>query len=500
MMSTLLLGCAAFAFVQSSLGQAGVIQAGAPFSEPAQTPDYSSMQLFSVTPPVLVQCAPVSQAPCFSVVLTPADRDGKPVPVALPSKDRLLQSIQVQSSGLTLSPFYASTGTGSDASRRPNIVLIEVDISGSMNSPVSGGVTRFDAAKSAIAKYIESMQEGVDQIAIVPFESHNVVPTIRAAVFTGKREEAMDQLNALRSPGPKNNTALYQAVYSGVQSMQDEMETLVKPGMTEADFQPRVIVMTDGKNEVMRGDDADLLDGPYGMQQAVAKVSASGLDVVGIGFGNRGEIDADALQHLAKRVFFATTGDELVQIFRGTTPLKVANIQVTFQSAVTDRFSLGAQDSQFVFTLILPDGHRLASQPLRYLAPAIGTPLYTRQAAPEELKALILTRPAADSGWNTVIRSFLVLAICAVVLIVLWFWIPRLIWGDQFHGNLASTGLDRRWSKDMGVRASAVQMRTVEDQPGGFDAKQVLAGQQRSAGQTTQVFPRNEPAKAKINP
>jgi Mg-chelatase subunit ChlD len=499
-MSGLLLACVAAVSAQTPPNQSAPADTGATSTGLVQTPDYSSMQLLPVSHPGLVQCAPVSQIPCFSVVLTPADSDGKPIPVGLPSKDRLLQAIQVQANGVTLSPFYASTGTGSDASRRPNIVLIEVDISGSMNSQVGNGVTRFDAAKSAIAKYIESMQDGVDEIAIVPFESHNVVPTIRAAVFTAKRSEAMAQLNALRSPGPKNNTALYQAVYSGIQAMQNEMETLVKPGMAEADFQPRVIVMTDGKNEVMRGDDADLLDGPYGMQQAVAAVSASGLDVVGIGFGNRGEIDADALQHLAKRVYFATNGDELVQIFRRTTPLKTANIQVTFQSPIVDRFSLGAQDLQFVFTMTLPDGNHLASPVVRFLAPAIGTPLYGRQANPEELKALILTRPAADSGWNTVIRSLLVLAACAVLLVVLWFWIPRIIWGDQFHGNLANLGPERRWGKDAGVRASAVQMRTVEDQPGGFDAEQVLAGQQRSAGQTTQMFTRNEPTKPKINP
>jgi hypothetical protein len=57
--------------------------------------------------------------------------------------------------------------------------------------------------------------------------------------------------------------------------MQSEMAALVRPGSAAADFQPRVIVMTDGKNEVMRGDDSDLLDGPLGMQQAVA--NASGL-------------------------------------------------------------------------------------------------------------------------------------------------------------------------------------------------------------------------------
>jgi Mg-chelatase subunit ChlD len=458
-----------------------------------------AVQLFPVSAPMLVQCAPVSLVPCFSVVLTPADRTGKAVPVGLPSKDHLLQAMRVQSDDTTIGPFYVTSGSGVDSSQRSNIVLIEVDISGSMNSGVSAGVSRFDAAQAAIAKYLESMQEGVDQIAIVPFESHHVASTIQAAVFTSKRDEAMAQLKALPKPDAKNNTALYQAVYTGVQSMQTEMALLVKPGTTASDFQPRVIVMTDGKNEVARGDDPDLLDGPLGMQQAVAKVAASGLDVIGIGFGDRKGIDTEALQRLSKRIFLATTGDELTQIFRETTPLKTSDLQVTFQSRWPDRPSLMSRDPEFVFALTLPDGRSLSSPPMRYAGPAMGTPIYERQASAEEMQALIATRPPANSGWDTVVRGLLVFVGCGVVLLLLWFWIPRLIWGNQYAGNLAAVGAGRRWGKDAGVKASGVQMRTVNSAPDGFDADQVRAKQQRSAGQITQVQPRGEVAKSRIN-
>jgi Mg-chelatase subunit ChlD len=459
---------------------------------------HGASALSPMSAPALVQCAPVSQIPCFSATVTPSDRTGKPVPAGLPSKDRLLQAIQIQSDGTTIAPFYVSSG--SDSSQRPNVVLIEVDISGSMNSPVSPGVSRFDAAQSAITKYLENMQENVDQIAIVPFESHNVVSTIQSAVFTSKRSEAMAQLKALPRPGTKNNTALFQAVYSGVQTMQTEITALVKPGTTTSDFQPRVIVMTDGKNEVMRGDDPDLLDGPLGMQQAVAKVAASsGLDVIGIGFGDPTGIDTDALKRLSKRIFLATTGDELAQIFRDTTPLKTSNLQVTFLSPWSDRPSLTSRDPQFEFTLTLPDGRRLTSPPMRYTTPAMGTPLYERQASGEEMQALIATRPAANSGWDTVLRSLLVFVGCGVLLLLLWFWIPRLIWGNQYAGNLAAVSANRRWGKDAGVKASGVQMRTVANAPDGFDADLVRAKQQRSPGQITQVQPRGEISKTRIN-
>jgi Mg-chelatase subunit ChlD len=461
--------------------------------------DSAALELFPVSSPMLVQCAPVSSTPCFSVVLTPSDRTGKPVPVALPSRDRLLQSVQIESDGARIAPFYVSSGSGTDSSQRPNVVLIAVDISGSMNSLVSPGVSRFDAAQSAIAKYLGSMQEGVDQIAIVPFESHHVVSTIQSAVFTSKRDEAMAQLKALPQPEAKNNTALFQAVYSGVQAMQSEMAALVKPGSAAADFQPRVIVMTDGKNEVMRGDDSDLLDGPLGMQQAVAKVADSGLDVIGIGFGDRSGIDTEALQRLSKRIFLATTGDELAQIFRDTTPLKTSNLQVTFLSSWDDRLSLSSHDPQFAFTLTLPNGRKLNSPFLRYTTPAMSTPLYERQASPEEMGALMAARPAVTSGWGAVLRSLLVFGGCGVLLLLLWFWIPRLIWGDRYAGTLPSDGEGRRWGKESGVRASAVQMRTVANTPDGFDAEQVRARQQRSAGQITQVQPRGDVSKSSIN-
>jgi Mg-chelatase subunit ChlD len=456
----------------------------------AQGSDRNVTQLSVIRALELVRCSPISLTPCLSVTVTPSNDGGRPVPVGLPAKDRLLEAVQVQSDGAEIAPFYVSSLSGSDASQRPNIVLIELDISGSMNSPISSGVSRFDAAKAAIAKYLESMQEGVDQIAIVPFESHHVVPTIHAAVFTARRDEAMEQLKAVPRPDAKNNTALFQAIYSGVQTLQAEMSAVLKPGTTTADFQPRIIVMTDGKNEVARGDDADLLDGPLGMQQAAAKVASSGLDVIGIGFGDKNEIDTVALQRLSKRIFLATTGDELVQIFHATTPLKTSQLQITFLSPWEDKPSLSSHDPQFGFSLTLPDGRRLQSPLLRYLTPAIGTPLYQRPAAAEEMQALIDARPAVSSGWEAVLRRLLIFSGCGVFLVLLWFWVPRLIWGNEYAANPGSAVNGRRWGRDEGVKASAVQVRTVAHAPDGFDAENVRSKQQRSAEQTTQVHPK----------
>ena len=58
-----------------------------------------------------------------------------------------------------------------------------IDISGSMNRPVATGQTRFEAAKAAISSFLEGFQDGVDRVAVVPFESHHVESTIRSARF-----------------------------------------------------------------------------------------------------------------------------------------------------------------------------------------------------------------------------------------------------------------------------------------------------------------------------
>ena len=168
--------------------------------------------------PRLVDCAPVSLSPCMSLSLTPATAAGAPAPVNLPPAAQLASAFSLTGASGQLTPFYASSGSGPDAAQHTNVVLLLIDISGSMREPM-GGTSRFEAAKGAIMQFLDGMQEGSDRIAIVPFESHNVVSTIRGAVFASRKTDAIAQLKALPQPGPKNNTALYQAVFTGEEAL-----------------------------------------------------------------------------------------------------------------------------------------------------------------------------------------------------------------------------------------------------------------------------------------
>ncbi len=456
------------------------------------------ISLAVTSPARLVDCSPVTLNPCLGAGVTPIDAQGKPAPVDLPPPNQLRDALTLNLDGVETKPFYAGTGESPDASQHTSVVLMLVDISGSMNEEVSPGVSRFAAVQSAIGRYLDSMQEGSERIAILPFESHDVVPTIRSAVFTTNRAQAKAQLRALPLPGSHNNTALYQAVFSSVQTMTDEVGALERAGHGRDEIQPHIVVMTDGKNEVGRGDDPNLLNGPLGLQQAAAQVQSSGFDVVGIGFGKRSEVDADALRRMSRRFFFASDADQLLGALHVTQFARSHALEFTFLLPERDRIALIGHDPQFSASLRLPNGRTLISPVLRVIAPAMGEPVYRRHASAPELAALIAVQPPASSGWSAVLVGVLIFCAAAVLLVLLWFWVPRLIWGGEYVG-LAPVRPSRRWSKERATTASGVQLRYTDKMPAGFEPGTEHEGlQQRSAAQITQVQPRTELSRTRL--
>jgi Mg-chelatase subunit ChlD len=456
-------------------------------------------RLLLTSPPQLVDCAPVTQSPCLSAGVAPGDSDGKPAPFVLPQASQLAGAFTLQGESGDVKPFYASAGNGPDAGQHVNVVLMLVDISGSMNQPMAGSRSRFEALKSAIAQFLAGMQEGSDHVAIVPFESHNVVSTIRGAVFTTHRADALAQLNALPAPGPRNNTALYQAVFSGVESLRGQMASLQHDGVTSAELQPHLIVMTDGKNEVAAGDDPQLLNGDLGLQQAVEQVQASHLDTIGIGFGDQKDIDVGALQKLTKRFFYAADATQLLAALHVSRSAVSHSIQLTWSLPEANRVALMGRDQIWTPRMQLEDGSVILGDPLRLIVPATNAPAYDRRALPEELQALIGVHPPATSGWSSVLVHLLIYLGVAVILLMLWFWVPRLIWGEQYSN--AVPGRSRRWSSDRAgvTSASGVQVRSTSSLPAGF-TPELESGSplRRSAAQTTQVQPRSEASRTRL--
>jgi len=448
--------------------------------------------------PRLVDCAPVTQIPCMAASVTPVDAAGNPAPVILPAPKDLAHAVQLHNDHEDLQPFYVSAGSGPDAGQHSNVVLMVLDISGSMNQPSPGSPSRFAALKAAVTQYLDGMQEGTDRIAIVPFQSHDVVPTIRSAVYATTKSEALAQLNALPEPGAKNNTALYQAIFTGVDSLKGEISSLQQDGHSLAELQPHLIVMTDGKNEVMSGDDPQLLNGELGLQQAAAQVQSAKFDVIGIGFGDRASIDSAAMQRLSKRFFYAADAAQLLAALHVSRSAASHEVQLLWQLPQSNRLALMGQDFSWTPELRLADGSVLAGDPIRWIAPAMSAPGYDRKALVPELQALIQVHPSADPGWTVfVIYSLLFLAACMVMLI-LWFWVPRLIWGDQYITALPQR--TKRWNGDSSgvTSASGVQVRSTS-LPAGFDVSaDTGAPIQRSASQTTKIQPRGELSRTRL--
>ena len=155
----------------------------------------------------MVDCNPATSVPCFRLKFNVVDAGGTPLAVQLPAPDKLADSITVRVDQNEVTPYYAIASADAKAVRG-RVALVLVDISGSMNRVLPTGETRFAAAKSALTQFLDGFQDGTDLVAIVPFESHNVESTIRAAHFASTKATALQQVNSLPEPGPRNNTGL----------------------------------------------------------------------------------------------------------------------------------------------------------------------------------------------------------------------------------------------------------------------------------------------------
>lgn len=442
----------------------------------------------------MLDCEPVSSNPCFRASLNIVNAQGEPYAVALPAADQLAASLTFTIDGQAVKPFYASAGGSGSKTARGRLALIEVDVSGSMNRRLVTGETRFEAAKAALEKFLENFQDGVDRVAIVPFESHNVVTNIRSAVFATTKEQALAQVNNLPAPEARNNTALFSAVYTGVDVVAEQSKLAAADGVESNLPETMLVVMTDGKNDVLPGDDLGLLSGPKGLNQVSAKVRGSQLQVIGVGFGEAAEVDGDALGKLSTKYYMANDAAGLQAIFSIARKLLMDRIQVAFLSPLPDRASLGGRSLKMQADLRLPDGSRLQSNEIAFNTPQMGLPLFEGKASTDELRALINSKPPAARGWVSIARPLLVFLGLGSLLLIAWFWVPRLVWPEQYIGKIPVYGNSARWSNQTGVRRSAEQSR---DLPPGFGRKSGY-GAGRTPGDATVVQWRPESTATRI--
>jgi len=431
----------------------------------------------------LVSCDPSTTKPCFRAAFNAVDAQGSPLDLNLPPAKDLHRQIKIRLDNQEIDPFFAVSQTGHTKAVRGRLALILVDISGSMNLKLPSGRTRFQTAQEALEQFLDGFDSSADRVAIVPFESHNVASPIKAAQFSATKADALAQIHALATPQPKNNTALYSAVVLGLLVLAQEA------GTTAGSPETLLIVMTDGKNEVYKGDDAGLLDGSAGLQQAASAVQASGMQVIGIGFGDPASIDAEALRQLSTKFYMAQDLDRLKQAFSFARALQTNRIVATFAAPVDDRTSLEGRTYHVTATLNLPDGRRLESGEKIWSAPEMSVPSFDGKCDTDELKAALQIVPSTGN-WLTMLRPVLVFFGLGVLLLVLWFWVPRLVWPEQYIGTFTTQGGgSMRWADKSQVWSKSRAARPSRPAPPGFEAQRSAGPPPRVPGERTVVQP-----------
>lgn len=427
----------------------------------------------------LVSCNPALRKPCFRLKFNVVDDQGAPLNLNLPPNQDLSKQMTVTVDNLPFPPFFAVAQSGSANAVRGRVALILVDISGSMNKVLTSGRTRFQTAQEALQEFLQGFDPSVDHVAIVPFESHNVAETINTAQFASSKPDALAEIEALPDPQPKNNTALYSAVELGLRVLAKEAASL--PGSPET----LLVVMTDGKNEVFKGDDDGLLDGSEGLNQAGNAVQASGIQVIGIGFGDPGSIDETALRQLSTKYYMAEDLSKLSQVFVIARMLLSNRLVATVAAPWDDRSSLEGRTIPIKAELAVPGGARLESPVVSWAAPQMGVPTFDGKCDGRELQAALQLTPSSN-GLLTTLRPILVFFGLGTLLLVLWFWVPRLIWPERYLGTF-QTRAPMKWGKTQVWSKSSAQ--AVQPSPRGFENRKGGAPAVRGAADRTIVQP-----------
>ncbi len=378
--------------------------------------------------PRLIEC---KDQPCFRVLLNAVDAQGQPAALALASSEPQ-KSVSVWEGTQKHPVFYLRSLSG-EVTSRGTYTMILLDTSGSMNRRLPGtDATRFEAAKQALRRYLTHFQEGVDRLAIVPFESHQVASRIRSAAFSETTTSVHSQIALLPEPELKNNTALLTAIYEAL--------PVLKKYKDEG-YQVSLTVLTDGKNDVSGPTDDPGLFVASDFHTVWQRADEMRIQIVTIGFGERGaSFDEKALRALAwpseSNYYYAGDQARLEQIFGAAREKLTNRMQLTFGPVRADKNELSGQSLLFRVFLLTKDERKLESRnEPAWSSPAIGSPSYEGGLDRDELAAFIL-RPVDQVGRNPFLSRLIwrsvITAVFACILAFLWFGLPRLIWPERY--------------------------------------------------------------------
>ncbi|MGA2136817.1 MAG: vWA domain-containing protein [Bryobacteraceae bacterium] len=345
-------------------------------------------------------------------------------------------------------PFYVSPLD--TLGRHHTVSLILLDVSGSMKTPLSNDLTRFEAAKAGAKAYLKNLDPDLDEVAVVPFESHNVVRTIQGAVFTHNRRTAEQQIDTLQV-SRNGNTALYLAMKTALEKLQDERVRQSAP--TDA----RLVLMTDGEDDVQAGDDGVGKSAEF-LEDALQEKEQNHIQTVAIGLVKR---DLPEKQEMALleiggegSTYFVTNAEELEGAFARANQQAVERLQITFKIPLGKEL-LGGENHSITASIPVKGRVSRLSAAVSWITPATVAPNFAGPCDPEEKQALSELLGVDEPEWLRTVRPILVFIAWGGLLLICWFLIPRLIWPERYAEELPAVASGGRWAAGRGSSPSA---------------------------------------------
>jgi Mg-chelatase subunit ChlD len=375
--------------------------------------------------------------PYFRMSVNIVNEKGEPAPLPVPKED-LKSSVRVREGGNSCTVYLVEPtmvqGSGAQAAGSLYALLL-LDVSGSMQERL-GSETKFEAAKAAASRAIQGFRSTGVRIGVAPFESHQVKVRIRETHFTDDIAVVQQQIDSLPEPEAHFNTALYSATYTALEVLEERKNQ-------DPAAQMVLIVLTDGQNEVGRGDDPGLLDGQLGLGEVVRKADQVGVQLMTIGFGDesiplgsKGAIDAAALRKIAwpaqSNFRWAHDQIDLNGLIRGSLQKLLQTLRLTFRTVRTDR-NFNGRDLHFGVELKLDEGPTVAGEGGKFLfpAPSLVAPPWEDKLTPKEIAEVIKNLgpvpPPPPPGGRWVWRLVL-LAVLGGMMAFLWYGLPGLMW------------------------------------------------------------------------
>ena len=418
----------------------------------------------------MIESGDGSARPFFRVQFNVVNEQGLPVSIVPPKDPAAVFDVAERDGRIhrPLSLHYSQESLKQVPSDVPDqrYALILIDISGSMlDSAGTAAETvqnKYEAAKTAAGKFLGGFQPGQDHVAVVAFESHQVRERVTAAVFAADIASAELQLADLPVPQKHYNTGLYSAVDAALDVLADIKRQNPAAGAL-------LVVLTDGQNQVLKGDDPDLLTGGDGLESVVAKTNAFGLQVMTIGFGDesiplgkKGAIDSEALRRLswptASQFHAAQDVQSLGKLFGVARQLLVNRWQLTFTTHRENRGQLAGLDLQFQIRLRLDD-RNLTSSWVAFRTPQMSVPPFEGKLDAAERQALMqisenLPAPPTPLVARMAVRRALIFASFGGLLAFLWFAVPLLLWPSPKKQLPSQTGLPKPQASPTSPRAT----------------------------------------------